>query len=341
MRDRYDIVVAGGGVAGLTAGLTAARLGRSTLVLAGGIPGGLLLSIERIDGFPGFPQGVAGYELCPSLQEQADEAGAEVAALELEGLERVDGTWRVETGEGEVETRAVIAATGARFRRLGVPGEDRPAGRGISTCASCDGPLLGEATAAVVGGGDSALQEALTLAETAVRVIVLHRGDGLEGQASYRRRVEEHPAIEIRYGTTVEEILGAERVEAVRVRGAGGTTEELAVSAVFPFVGLEPNSEPFGRHVALDDRGAVRTTDELAASAERDLRGGSRARGRSRPRRGCNRRGCRRGDRRRRVSLALSPSGRGESASNTVLLADPYRSRHTRATGGARRFRAW
>jgi thioredoxin reductase (NADPH) len=266
--DRYEIVVAGGGVAGLTAGLTAARLGRSTLVLAGGVPGGLLLSIERIDGYPGFPQGVAGYELCPSLQEQADAAGAEVAALELERLDRANGTWRIATAEGEVEARALVAATGARFRQLGVPGEDRLHGRGISTCASCDGPLLGGATAAVVGGGDSALQEALTLAETAERVIVLHRGNELGGQASYRLRVEEHPAIEVRRGTTVDEIVGAERVEAVRVRElATDSVTELEVAAVFPFVGLEPNSEPFQEQVTLDDRGAVRTDGHLAASS--------------------------------------------------------------------------
>jgi thioredoxin reductase (NADPH) len=267
VRDAYDIVVAGGGVAGLTAGLTAARLGRSTLVLAGVVPGGQLLTIERIDGYPGFPEGVAGYELCPALQEQADAAGAEVVALELATLTKANGSWRIATDEGETDARAVIAATGARFRQLGVPGEDRLLGRGISTCASCDGPLLGGATAAVVGGGDSALQEALTLAETADRVIVVHRGDELDAQASYRRRVEEHPAIEIRYRTTAEEILGTERVEGVRAREATtGAVEELAVTAVFPFVGLEPNSGPFAVHVALDDRGAVRTNESLAAA---------------------------------------------------------------------------
>jgi thioredoxin reductase (NADPH) len=269
MLDGYDIVVAGGGVAGLTAGLTAARLGRSTVVLGGGIPGGLLLSIERIDGYPGFPEGVAGYELCPSLQEQAAAAGAEVAALELEGLEHANGSWRITTSEGEVDARAMILATGARFRRLGVPGEDRLHGRGISTCASCDGPLLGGATATVVGGGDSALQEALTLAGTAKKVIVFHRGDELDGQANYRRLVEEQPAIEVRYDTVVEEILGAERVEAVRVRDlADSSVSELDVAAVFPFVGLEPNSGPFAEHVALDERGAVRTDDGVATSAD-------------------------------------------------------------------------
>jgi thioredoxin reductase (NADPH) len=269
VRDAYDIVVAGGGVAGLSAGLTAARLGRNTLVLAGVVPGGQLLTIDRIDGYPGFPDGVAGYELCPSLQEQADAAGAELVALELEGLERADGGWRVVHSEGEVAARAVIAATGARFRRLGVPGEDRLAGRGVSTCASCDGPLLGGATALVVGGGDSALQEALTLAETAGRVIVLCRGDKLDGQASYRRRVEEHAAIDVRYGTAVEEILGAERVEGVRVcELASGSVAELEVAAVFPFVGLEPNSEQFVGEVELDDRGAVRTHERLSTSTD-------------------------------------------------------------------------
>jgi len=285
MLDGYDIVVAGGGVAGLTAGLTAARLGRSALVLTGVVPGGLLLTIDRVDGFPGFPEGIAGYELCPSLQEQADAAGAEVVALELTSVAERNGGWQVTTDEGDVDALALIVATGARFRRLGVPGEDRLLGHGISTCASCDGPLLGGATVAVVGGGDSALQEALTLAETAAKVIVLHRGEGLDGQASYRLRVEAQPAIEIRYGTLVEEILGAERVEGVRVRGpATESATELEVAAVFPFVGLQPNSEPVSEHVGVDDRGAVRTNGGLATSADGIFAAGvvrSRAAGRA------------------------------------------------------------
>ena len=269
MDDGYDIVVAGGGVAGLTAGLTAARLGRSTLVLAGTVPGGLLLTIDRIDGFPGFPEGIAGYELCPSLQEQAGAVGAEVAALELERLEQANGSWRIATAEGGVEARAVIAATGARFRQLGVPGEERLQGHGISTCASCDGPLLGGKIAAVVGGGDSALQEALTLADLTERVVVLHRGEELDGQASYRRRVADRAEIEVRLGVAVEEILGAEHVEGVRVRElATGSVAELEVAAVFPFVGLRPNAERFEALVELEAGGAVRTDAALRASAD-------------------------------------------------------------------------
>ncbi|MGZ4315576.1 MAG: FAD-dependent oxidoreductase, partial [Gaiellaceae bacterium] len=244
MADDFDIVVAGGGIAGLTAGLTAARLGRSALILTGGVPGGLLLSIDHIEGVPGFPDGVAGYELCPIAQEQADAAGAQFSMEQLEGLERVDGGWTVATGEGEKSARAVILATGTSFRRLGVPGEDRLQGHGISTCASCDAPLLRGKVAAVVGGGDSALQEALTLAESLERVIVLHRGEGLDAQASYRERVLASPAIEIRYRIVVEEILGDPSLGSVRIRDlASDAVEELEVAGLFPFVGLRPNTE--------------------------------------------------------------------------------------------------
>jgi thioredoxin reductase (NADPH) len=268
VRDEYDIAVAGGGLAGLTAALTAARLGRSVLVLTGAIPGGLLLAIERIEGLAGFPDGVAGYELCPGLQLQAEAAGAEAVGEELERLEPADGGWTVATGAGETRTRAIVLATGGGFRRLGVPGEERLQSSGISTCASCDGPLLGGKTVAVVGGGDSALQEALTLAETVERVVILHRGEELDGQASFRERVAEQAAIEVRLRTVVEEIVGEESVRAVRVRDlAMDDGEELAVAAVFPFVGLRPHSERFAQLVAVDARGAVCTDDALRTAA--------------------------------------------------------------------------
>lgn len=258
MARRYDIVVAGGGLAGLSAALTAGRRGRSVLVASGGVPGGLLLNIERIEGLPGFPDGVAGYELCPAAQEQAEAAGAELTMVGLEGLAPAQGGWSLRTEEGEVEARAVIVATGARFRRLGVPGEERLTGHGVSTCASCDGPLLGGRVAAVVGGGDSALQEALTLAEAGARVLIMHRGERLEAQASYIRRVEAHPGIEIRPTTVVEEIVGGDRVEGVRVRNlAEGEPSELEVAAVFPFIGLEPNATFLEGVAELDRDGRV------------------------------------------------------------------------------------
>ena len=258
MSDRYDVVVAGGGIAGLTAGMFSARLGRSTLILTGVVPGGLLLNIESIEGVPGFPEGVPGYELCPIAQEQAEAAGAEFRMTEVSAFEQAGDGWRLETGEGEVEARAVIAATGAELKHLDVPGEDRFRGKGVSHCATCDGPLLGERVVAVVGGGDSALQEALTLAGFASEVIVIERGDALTAQESFKQRVEENPKISVRTGITVEEILGDETVTGLRTSDG-----ELEVGAVFAYVGLRPNSDSLAELLELADDGRVPVDQEM------------------------------------------------------------------------------
>ena len=264
MADDFDLAIAGGGIGALTAAVHAARMGHSTLVLGGRAPGGLLLSIERIDGVPGFPEGVAGYELCPMLQEQAADDGAEVRMAELEGLEPEGEAWRLATSDGDVRARAVILATGARLRTLGVEGEERLRGAGVSHCASCDAPLMRDRTVGVVGGGDSALQEALTLAEAVGEVIVLHRGDALSAQAAYREPALAHPKIDVRYGAVVEEILGDDAVSGVRVRDvASGDTQELELGGVFVYVGLAPNSEYLGDQLDLDDDGRVPTDAAL------------------------------------------------------------------------------
>jgi thioredoxin reductase (NADPH) len=258
--EEFDVVVAGGGIGGLTAGLQAARMGRSTLVLGGRAPGGLLLSIERIDGVPGFPEGVAGYELCPMLQEQAADAGADVRMGELGAIEPADDGWSLTTAEGDVHARAVILATGARLKTLDVDGEERLQGRGVSHCASCDAPLMRDRTVGVVGGGDSALQEALTLAESVAEVIVLQRGDALTAQAAYRTPALEHPKITVRYGTTVEAILGDDTVTGVRTSdAASGDEAELELGGVFVYVGLQPNTELVADRIDLDDDGRIPT----------------------------------------------------------------------------------
>lgn len=268
MSGEFDIVVAGGGIAGLTAGLASARLGRRTLVLTGGVLGGHLVSIDRIEGYPGFPEGVAGYDLCPMVEEQAADAGAEFAADEAVALESAGGGhWIVKTGGGEDHAAsAVILATGTALKTLDVPGEERLRGKGISQCASCDAPLLRGRPVAVVGGGDSAMQEALTLADSVSRVTLLCRDGSLSGQASFRERVTAHSTIDIRFDAAVEEILGEDVVTGVSVRDMdSGVAETLAVDAAFVFIGLQPNTalldgllslEPSG-HVATD--GAMRT----------------------------------------------------------------------------------
>ena len=260
MPDEFDVVVAGGGIAGLTAGMFSARLGRTTLVLAGGVPGGLLLNIEQIEGFPGFPAGVPGYELCPMAQEQAAEAGADIRMTELERVESAGDGWRVATGDGDAEARALILATGASLKGLGVPGEERLQGRGVSHCATCDGPLFQDRAIGVVGGGDSALQEALTLAGFASEVVVIQRDAELTAQASYRTRALDHPKIGIRYRTVVEEILGDETVTGVRTRDlATGETGELELGGVFVYVGLQSNTGAVEDRLTLDGEGRIPT----------------------------------------------------------------------------------
>jgi thioredoxin reductase (NADPH) len=243
MDREYDIVIAGGGLAGLTAGVTAARLGRKTLVLTGDVIGGQLLSIEKIEGFPGFPEGVPGYDLAPMTQEEAASAGAEFAATELAGLTPAPNGWQLATGEGDVAARAVVLATGASLKELGVPGEARLRGQGVSHCASCDAPLLRQKTVAVVGGGDSAMQEALTLAAHVSQVVMLTRGAALTGQASYRERIAQNPKIVVRPQVEVEEILGEAKVTGLRMRDmSAGATSELQADGVFVYIGLQPNT---------------------------------------------------------------------------------------------------
>lgn len=266
MVQSFDIVVAGGGIAGLSAALAAARLGRRTLVLAGDVLGGNLLSIEKVEGYPGFPEGVPGYELIPLAQAMAAEAGAEFEMLPLLGVQGDAPDLRLSTSENEYLARSLIVATGANPKKLGVPGEERLAGKGVSHCASCDGPMLRGATVAVVGGGDSAMQEALTLASHVQRVIVLCRGAALGGQASYRSRVLDNPKIELRFGAAVKEIEGDAAVSGVRLVSG----ERLDVAAVFTYIGLQPNTTFLQGRIALDEAGRI-PTDGAMASAIRGI----------------------------------------------------------------------
>jgi thioredoxin reductase (NADPH) len=261
---RYDILVIGGGMAGLTAGLFAARAGRSTLVLEPSMPAGHLLNIQKIEDFPGFPDGVSGIELGPNAQMQAMNQGAEFAMAEVHSLSRADGTktadWLVRTTDGDHEAGAVIVASGSHARALGVPGEDRLTGRGISHCASCDGPIYRGKTVAIAGGGDSALQEALTLAEHVAKVLVFVRGEQSEAQQVYQQRVADERKIEVHYRTEIREILGEDTVTGVRVVDLASDTERtIDVVGLFVYVGLVPNAAFLDGLVACDEDGRIPT----------------------------------------------------------------------------------
>ncbi|MCC6779929.1 MAG: FAD-dependent oxidoreductase [Hyphomicrobiales bacterium] len=263
-----EVAIVGGGLAGMSAALTSARLGRRTMLVTGGLIGGQLVSIEKIEGVPGFPDGVPGYDLCPMSQEQAHAAGAAFMMTSCDRLAAAGEGWRLATAEGDLLARAVVVATGATFAKLGVPGEERLAGKGISECASCDAPLLRNKVAVVVGGGDSALQEALTLADHVAKVVLIARDGALTGQASYRERIAANGKIEVRLGATITEIVGDQAVSHVRVQDiTTGVETELASSAVFPFVGLVPSTALVRELVAHDAAGRIRVDVALRTSA--------------------------------------------------------------------------
>jgi thioredoxin reductase (NADPH) len=275
----YDVVVIGGGIAGLTAGLFAARYGRSTLVLEPQVPGGHLVNVERIDDFPGFLDGVAGFDLGPTVQEQAANAGAEFRMAEVERLSREGDELVLATADGEIRARAAIVATGRRPRPLGVPGEERLVGRGISHCATCDGPLYRGKTVGVVGGSTWGLQEALTLAGHAGQVIVFEREAELPGQHAMIERARESGTIALRSGTAVEEVLGESAVAGVRLRTASGA-EDVDLAGLFVYAGESPASELLADLVQLDAGGHVPVDASLATAvpglfAAGDLRQGS------------------------------------------------------------------
>ncbi len=256
----YDIIIIGSGLAGLTAGLFAARQGLSTLVLESNIPGGHLISIEKIEDFPGFPDGIAGYDLCPTVQRQAADHGAQFQRAEVLSLEAQDRMWSVTTDEERHRAKAVIIATGSSLKDLGVPGEAKLIGRGVSHCASCDGPLYNGQTVGVVGGGDSALQEALTLANYAEQVIVFQHAADFSAQQCYRQRVRSEAKISARYQTVVEEILGDDVVTGVRVRDlVSGDSSKVDLTGLFVYVGLQPNTALLKDLVRLSDTGHVPT----------------------------------------------------------------------------------
>lgn len=239
----YDVVVIGGGLAGLTAGLFAARYGHSTLVLEAVVPGGHLVNVEKIEDFPGHPEGVAGYDLCPTVQEQAESQGAQFQLAEVTGMEPDGRRWRVVTGEGSHRAKAVVVAAGSRPRALGVPGEARLQGRGVSHCATCDGPFFAGRIVGVAGGDNHALQEALTLAGHAAGVIILNEAPAFSGQETYRRRVAAEPKIEARHRVAVEEVLGDSALRGVRLRDvASGGESKVELAGLFVYAGLEPNT---------------------------------------------------------------------------------------------------
>jgi len=257
--NEFEVVIVGGGLAGLTAGMVAGRTGLSVAILDPGTPGGQVINVEKIENFPGFPQGVPGYDLGPLVQEQAEAAGAQFffdTALEL----ALDGEQRIVRGaETELSGRAVIIACGSSFRTLGIPGEEALLGRGVSHCATCDGPFFAGQDVCVIGGGDAAVEEAAVLADIAGNVTLYHRGQELRAQGALVSHAAEKGNLHIVFGTQLEAILGEDAVTAIRIKDNSGISTEREVSGVFIFVGLEPNTAFLQGVLDLDPAGHIVT----------------------------------------------------------------------------------
>lgn len=265
----FDLVVIGAGVAGLTAAMVAAHHGLSVAVISASSPGGQIINAERVENFPGIPGPIAGHELGSRLFEQAEAAGAQFMLDTAEGLS-VEGAERIVHAAGQdFSAGAVIIAAGSTLRPLGIPGEERMLGKGVSHCASCDAPLFKSREVCVVGGGDTAFDEALVLSDHATRVEVFYRGETARAQRHLRARVEAAANITVSNNTVVEEILGDEAVRGVRLRDVKtGAAREHRIDGVFVAVGLDPATAFVNGVLKLDASGHIETDIMMRTSLD-------------------------------------------------------------------------
>lgn len=263
----YDIIIVGAGPAGLTAGLYAGRARLKTLLLEKLIHGGQVMTTDLVENYPGFPEGISGFELSDRMRQQAERFGLEFRSGEVLGLEPGPEHQLLRLEGQELRTGATIIASGVRHRSLGVPGEEALTGKGVSYCATCDGALYRGETIAVVGGGDTALTDTLFLCRFADKVHLIHRRDALRGEKILQEEVKAQEKVEIHWDTVVDEIQGQHAVEALQLRQVKtGESSRLPVAGVFIFVGITPNTAWLKGRVKTDEWGFISTDADMATS---------------------------------------------------------------------------
>ena len=255
---RYDMVIIGGGPGGYTAALYAARAGLKTIVLEKLSAGGQMALTSQIDNYPGFPNGVDGFELADNMQQQAQRYGAETELAEVTALHLDGDSKRIETTEGDFEAKTVVIATGANPRPLGVANEQQLTGKGVHYCAHCDGMFYRGKTVAVVGGGNSAVADALHLSRLAKRVYLIHRRDSLRAEKIYEKAMQDAENIEFLWNSTVSELLHEGRLNGIRVQNVQtGEERELVLDGLFISIGRSPATSLVKGQLKLDQAGYI------------------------------------------------------------------------------------
>jgi thioredoxin reductase (NADPH) len=271
----YDVIIIGGGPAGLTAGIYTSRANLSTLVLASEAWGGQLMQTTLVENFPGFVEGIQGPELMANMRKQAEKFGVKVVEEKVVKVELKNRPYRITTTNGSYLGRAIIIATGAEFKWLGVPGEEKLIGRGVSACATCDAAFFRNKKVVVVGGGDAAMEEALYLTKYATEVTIVHRRGEFRASKVMQERVLTNPKIKVKFNAQVTEVLGKEKVEGVILIKTSpsdpspnlverGREEIFDCDGVFVAIGHNPATETFKGKVELDERGFILPESQIA-----------------------------------------------------------------------------
>jgi thioredoxin reductase (NADPH) len=267
MRETLDVVIIGAGPAGLAAAVYTGRARLNTLILEKGMPGGQILLTDFVENYPGFPEGIVPFQLMEDFRKHAEKFGAKIETDEVKKIQKQGELWQVFGVKGEYPTRAVIIATGSVYRKLGLPGEAKLTGRGVSYCATCDGAFFKDKEVAVVGGGDNALTEALFLTKFCRAVKVIHRRDQFRSVKILQERIFANDKTEVLWDSVVEEISGEDRLESITIKNVkDNETSKLKLDGVFISIGMDPNSEFVKELVDLDELGEIKVSQNMSTS---------------------------------------------------------------------------
>ena len=265
----YDVIVIGSGPAGLTAAIYAGRALVKTLIVGGRLSGGQLMLTSGVENFPGFSEAVQGPQLMQEMRKQAERFCTQIIDDDVVSIDFSRNPFKVTVGSAVHTSKAVIIATGSSAKWLGLPSETKLRGRGVSSCATCDGYFFRGKRVVVVGGGDTATEEALFLTKYATQVVVVHRRDELRASKIMQRRVLSNEKIKLVWDSVIDEILGEQKVEGVKVRDLKtGELSILPCDGVFVAIGFEPNTKIFGRQIKLDEKGYILTEHGTKTSVE-------------------------------------------------------------------------